>query len=149
MIPRDKFRAEISRSQALLKMGALITLITFPVLCIIGSLTSSSDQLRWTSVIGFIVMLFLAAGFIIWVYSILRLRYRIICPACNRSLGYLLTDPNYSKRWTQFGIPDDLPQGFEACPYCGQLLNEENNLQNHGLESTGAPPAAGSPETHP
>jgi len=28
-------------------------------------------------------------------------------------------------------------------------IMRENNTPNHGLESTGAPPAAGTPETHP
>ena len=30
-----------------------------------------------------------------------------------------------------------------------EIVKKENKSPNHGLESTGAPPAAGTPETHP
>ncbi|MGD9687458.1 MAG: hypothetical protein AB7U43_10850 [Desulfobacter sp.] len=31
----------------------------------------------------------------------------------------------------------------------GLIVNRGKRMSNHGLESTGAPPAAGTPETHP
>ena len=53
----------------------------------------------------------------------------------------------------------ELRSGWRNVGYTGTLLillsviplvsNRKNKSANHGLESTGAPPAAGTPETHP
>ena len=66
-------------------------------------------------------------GFLAWVYSVARLRARVVCPSCGKSLSYLLTNPSYSKQFVQFGIPSDLPEGIAACPYCMLSLDESTN----------------------
>ena len=115
MTTRDKFRADIARSQSLLKRGATMTLGGFALKIVISMFTADSGRLDWLQTILVAITLF---GFLTWVWSILRLRKVIICPSCKKPLNYLLIDPSYSKTWAQFGIPKDLPSNITACPYC-------------------------------
>ena len=113
MTPREHFKTEIERSQRLLKRGAIMTLIGFPLVCIIGPGSAFSPRLGWLILPA---VIFTFWGFLAWVYSVARLRARVVCPSCGKSLSYLLTNPSYSKQFVQFGIPSDLPEGIAACP---------------------------------
>lgn len=121
MPARDRFRAEISRSQRMLRCGMGLTLSGFVLLAGAALFHSEPNRLGWLQVLLAGTAL---AGFIIWVYSILRLRGVIRCPGCGKPLNYLLVDPSYSKRAVQFGLPDDLPAAVTACPYCRAELGE-------------------------
>ena len=115
MTTRDKFRKEIIRSQSLLKRGAAMTLGGFALLIFTPLFTEDSSRFTWLPVLLAVIT---GIGFLTWVYSILRLREVIKCPACDKRLNYLLIDPSYSKTLAQFGIPKDLPDNVSACPYC-------------------------------
>ena len=44
---------------------------------------------------------------------------KIACPHCKKSVGYLLLDPNYSKKKdSPLFLPKGLPQNVTQCPYC-------------------------------
>ena len=112
MTTRDKFRAEIGRSQTLHRCGAITALCGFMLLIL--SVRSLADG-GWLRPIIQVATLI---GFGTGVYSILRLRKVIKCPSCGKPLNYLLIDPSYSKMSVIFGIPKDLPSNITACPYC-------------------------------
>ena len=110
MTIRDKFRAEIIRSQSLHRRGAITTICGFILLIL-----SAPHNGRWFLPI---IQIATMIGFLTGVYSILRLRNVIKCPSCGKPLNYLLIDPSYSKMSVIFGIPNDLPSSITACPYC-------------------------------
>jgi len=116
MTIRDKFRSEISRSQALHKRGAILTIGGFILLVLTLRLPDNHQWIRP------IIAITAFAGGLTWVYSILRLRNVIKCPACGKTLNYLLLDPSYSKTPVIFGIPDDIPSSIMSCPYCKERL---------------------------
>lgn len=110
MTTRDKFKAEITRSQSLHKRGAIVTLAGFMLLVLSAPLNGG-----WLRPI---IQITTFIGALTWVYSVLRLRMVIKCPSCGKPLNYLLIDPGYSKMSVIFGIPNDLPSSITACPYC-------------------------------
>ena len=118
MTAHSTFENEIQRSKILLKRGIILTACGFPLVIVLGIM----DEM---SVIHFLSIIVVMTGFITWVYSVARLRNKIKCPSCNKSLGYLLTDPSYSKGLIQFGIPDSLPRGIDVCPYCKESFENE------------------------
>ena len=59
----------------------------------------------------------------------------IACPLCSKSLGYLFTDSNYTKRHSIWGIPSDVPKTIEVCPYCKAGMDDEIS-QNHHIHGT-------------
>ena len=115
MTTREKFRTEIIRSQSLLKRGATMTLIGFALMVVTPLFTEDSSRYIWLPAL---LAAITGIGFLTWVYSILRLREVIKCPACGKRLNYLLTDPSYGKKPVQFGIPSDLPSNITTFPYC-------------------------------
>ena len=58
-------------------------------------------------------------------FSILSLKRVIVCPECNKSLSYLVTDPNYSKKYVFFQIAHTLPENIKLCPFCKVDLDSE------------------------
>ena len=115
MTTRDIFRAELARSQSLLKRGMTISILVFVLLAI--NPLFAEDPTRLGALQALLVLLGIF-GFGTWVYSVLRLRKVIVCPSCAKPLNYLIIDPSYSKTAVQFGIPKDLPSNITACPYC-------------------------------
>lgn len=116
MTIRDKFRAEIIRSQSLHRLGAIMTICGFMLLILSAPLNGG-----WLLPIIQIATLI---GFLTGVYSILRLRKVIKCPSCGKPLNYLLIDPSYSKMSVIFGIPKDLSSNITACPYCHEYFGK-------------------------
>ena len=116
MTTHDKFRAELARSQVMLKQGAITAIVGLVLMLSVPPLLSEDpSQMNWPL---FLLMGLSAYGFAKWVYSVLRLRNVIVCPSCGKPLNYLILDPSYSKTAVQFGIPKDLPSNITACPYC-------------------------------
>jgi hypothetical protein len=64
-------------------------------------------------------------GITIYLFSIFSLKKVIICPECNKSLSYLVTDSSYSKKFIFLGIPHSLPEEIDICPFCKVNLNTE------------------------
>ena len=49
---------------------------------------------------------------------------RIACPHCKKRVGYLLLDPNYTKKNdSPLFLPNGLPQNVTECPYCQAAWN--------------------------
>ena len=118
MTAQKIFENEIQRSKILLKRGIILTTVGLPLVIVFGIM----DEM---SLIHFLSIIVGMTGFITWVYSIVRLRSNIKCPTCNKSLGYLLTDPSYSKsHFIQFSIPNSLPENITECPYCKEPFEE-------------------------
>lgn len=46
------------------------------------------------------------------------------CMHCQKNLGYLLSDVNYSK-CKPWEVPDDFPEGIDACPFCDMSFDLE------------------------
>lgn len=42
----------------------------------------------------------------------------IRCPQCKNKLLYLVLDPSYSKKLLITGLPKNIPDNIENCPYC-------------------------------
>ncbi len=57
-------------------------------------------------------------AFLVWVSAVLGISQTVRCPSCQRRLGYLLLDPNYSKTFAPIGMPTDIPTTVTECPYC-------------------------------
>ncbi|MDD3277209.1 MAG: hypothetical protein PHP93_09185 [Kiritimatiellales bacterium] len=82
---------------------------------------------------GFIISIFNPLGALlafpalfILIHAYQEIKRSIECPACHKSLGYLLTDPNYSKgSFAMLVCPPDLPLNIHECPYCKTGLEDE------------------------
>ena len=57
-------------------------------------------------------------AFLVWVSAVLVISKSVRCPSCQKRLGYLLLDPNYSKTFAPIGMPTDIPTTVTECPYC-------------------------------
>ena len=68
--------------------------------------------------IGALTAIITFLAFIVWVSAIIGIWHTVRCPSCQKRLGYLLLDPNYSKTFAPVGMPKDIPSEIIECPYC-------------------------------
>ncbi len=69
-------------------------------------------------------ILFLTAGFMRY-SAVVSGTPKIQCPVCSNKLGYLFTDKNYTHKSPFIGIPNDIPEKIDQCPYCKTGMDEE------------------------
>jgi hypothetical protein len=111
MTPRDELKSKLRR----VRQRQLRTVPVFAVAILLA--------VALNPVIGGIVAI---VGFGMLVMAFCSIKGTVICPACGKSLGYLVTDPSYSKgAFTPLVCPADLPSIIQECPYCKLNLASE------------------------
>lgn len=101
----------------LILFSMLIFFIVFVVFAISALLDNKSLE-HTGKVIQLICILVFCYGSVKYIKSILSLKKVILCPNCKKSLSYLVTDDNYSNKTIIFGIPQNLPENVDSCPFC-------------------------------
>jgi hypothetical protein len=72
-------------------------------------------------------------AFLVWVSAVLGISQTVRCPSCQKRLGYLLLDPNYSKTFAPIGMPTDIPTTVTECPYCHVDFEKEMTEPEAGV----------------
>ena len=109
MTIRDEFKTRIARIHQRQILAAIILLA--------GAIISIFNSMG--------TLLVFPALFVL-VHAYESIKRTIRCPVCHNSLGYLLTDSNYSKgSFAILACPSDLPPDIHECPYCKIDMEKE------------------------
>ena len=109
-----------------------------------------------------ILIILLPAGVLILFYALSKIREQDVLDryvqwvmnqggtvkSINKQYSWWLRTNRYTCQWID-SCGKMHTKSFDPVTADFEELCEKENSPNHGLESTGAPPTAGSPETHP
>ncbi len=133
MTNRETIQRQIEKCRRIMIPAMITSLVGFVASAITGTMIGGA--------IGTLMALITFLAFILWVSAILGIAHTVRCPSCNKRLGYLLLDPNYSKTLAPIGMPKDIPSEITECPYCHADLGKQRAKPTPAPYS---PPAAGS-----
>ncbi len=95
------FRERIIRSRKVQAVGLTVVLATFFFIPVFQPL-----------------MLITIIGIMLIAVALWRTKQLVKCPNCGHSLGYLLFDSSYSKTFSYWLLPRDIPEDVRQCPFC-------------------------------
>tara|TARA_B100000609_G_scaffold195093_1_gene188597 strand:+ start:52 stop:459 length:408 start_codon:yes stop_codon:yes gene_type:complete len=127
----EYFKDILKKKEKQRKIGMLFLLISFalfPVIFILSFIVVILE-LEVLAYLGnvvqviYVLIFFTGASMLVW--SILSLHRVIVCPNCGKVLSYLVTDSNYTNNMIILGIPQQMPEGVDYCPFCHVGFNDE------------------------
>ena len=129
MTTKEKFDNTLSEKKKLIKKVLLIWLslmISMAFLTYINSAFVTDDIVnRVISIITLLVWLSCPFGFLWYIHIRQTMKKDFLCPNCKKSLSYLVTDPNYTKKYFALELPEEFPPEIKLCPYCKFDFNIE------------------------
>jgi len=108
------FKTEIQKTRAKQKLGLILLIIGFALIPV--------ESMFWKNQLFSGVIGLTGAYLLVKAYFLVS--QKVKCPKCSKSLGYLLTNSEYTKNnFSYLLCSTSLPEGIDSCPYCGEKLN--------------------------